>query len=379
VHLLAGREVRGLWGLRVRNPYYPQEMKVSELPAVIEDGYIASPDPAPAGSVLGIKIPGLTARPTELGRIRMGSKGAKGMPMKGDRFRITSPFEEAVRAIAGRYGGEVSEWTDPMANPPRQWQVTVESDSIDVVLPSGAQLSQSLECWDKGGCTVRTDGITDLLTGAPWRGPTDFEGLKAAGIKPTTRLSVMLPGIPGFGVWRLESHGWNAAAEIAGVIDVIRMAGLSGQLHVGRLTLADRTSKKSGQTNRYKVPVLMLDATPEQLVEASRHMAALANGTVPSTLEGPKPRQLHVPNTVDLDDPFGLDAPAQSDTLMSSADAKRELLDACDGDREQAKALWGNRGSNPISPAELQSLLDQVATVAEIIEADLFAIEGGAA
>jgi hypothetical protein len=352
---------------------------VSNVPAVIEDGYIASPDPAPAGSVLGIKIPGLTARPTELGRIRMGSKGAKGMPMKGDRFRITSPFEDAVRAIAGRYGGEVSEWSDPMANPPRQWQVTVESDSIDIVLPSGAQLSQSLECWDKGGCSVRTDGITDLLTGQPWRGPTDFEGLKAAGIKPTTRLSVMLPGIPGFGVWRLESHGWNAAAELAGVIDVIRMAGLSGQLHVGRLTLADRTSKKGGQTNRYKVPVLMLDATPEQLVEASRHMAGLSDGSVRSTLDAAKPRQLHEANTVDLDDPFGLDAPAEGDMLMSAVEGKTALLDACAGDREQAKALWGDRGSTAISPAELQSLIDQVVTVAEIVEVDLFAIEDGAA
>ena len=352
---------------------------MSNVPAVIEDGYIASPDPAPAGSVLGIKIPGLVARPTELGRIRMGTKGAKGMPMKGDHFRFTSPFEDAVRAIAGRYGGEVSEWHDAMANPPRQWQVTVEADSVDIVLPSGAQLSQTLECWDKGGCTVRTDGITDLLTGAPWRGPTTFEGLKAANIKPTTRLSVMLPGIPGFGVWRLESHGWNAAAEIAGVLDVIRSCHLAGQLHVGRLTLADRTSKKAGQTNRYKVPVLMLDATPEQLVEASRHMAGLANGTVTAVLDAPTPRQLHEVNKTDLNDVFGLDVEPDVSDLLPSAEAKTALLAACDGDREQAKALWGDRGTASISPAELRALIDQVVVVAEIVEVDRFDIEDGAA
>jgi hypothetical protein len=32
--------------------------------------------------------------------------------------------------------------------------------------------------------------------------------------KPTTRMSLMLADIPTLGTWKLESHGWNAAAEL---------------------------------------------------------------------------------------------------------------------------------------------------------------------
>src|SRR3990172_7696614 len=42
--------------------------------------------------------------------------------------------------------------------------------------------------------------------------------------KITTLLNVMLPRIPGLGVWRLESHGWNAATVLPGTLEVLMMA-----------------------------------------------------------------------------------------------------------------------------------------------------------
>lgn len=350
---------------------------MSNVPAVYDGDYT---EQAPTGPVLGIQIPGFAARPVEVGRIRAGKKGAKGNPTKLDRFRFTSSSRKAIDAIAAKYGGKVSAWNDPTANPPEQWEVVVEASEVEIVLPAGAQLSQTLERWNNGGADVRTDGVTDFLTGQPWRGPTDFAGLKAAGIKPTTRLSVMLPGIPGFGVWRLESHGWNAAAELAGALDVIRMAGLAGKFQVGYLTLQDRMSKSGGQTKRYKVPTLVLDATPEALVEAANaHMAALVSGAPQLALETPKPKMLHEPRSGTADFAF-IDeepvVPGVTDVMIPSVEAKQALIVACGGDKGLAAEMWGNRGRKAISVTELNALIDGIVLDAEIID-DKFDIEDG--
>ena len=41
---------------------------------------------------------------TEIGRIRLGAKGAKGQPTKLETFRLTSKSEEAIQAAAAVYG-----------------------------------------------------------------------------------------------------------------------------------------------------------------------------------------------------------------------------------------------------------------------------------
>lgn len=61
-----------------------------------------------------------------------------------------------------------------------------------------------------------------------------------------------------------------------------------------------------------------------------------------------------------------------SSTAISAGDAKRKLIEAAGGDIEIAKKVWGDRGTQPIEPEELQTLID---TVLESAIADAVLIE----
>jgi hypothetical protein len=55
--------------------------------------------------------------------------------------------------------------------------------------------------------------------------------------------------------------------------------------------------------------------------------------------------------------------------LLSAVDAKRALLAACDGNRDEAIRLWGGRGSEPISRADMEGLLAECEiTDAEVVD-----------
>jgi hypothetical protein len=94
-------------------------------------------------------------------------------------------------------------------------------------------LSQWLEYWSGGGCIHRCDGETNVLTGEPCDLEEKVNRVRGKDVwvnphaeaKPTTRLSVMLPELESIGVWRLESHGWNAAAEIPAVAELAQFVG----------------------------------------------------------------------------------------------------------------------------------------------------------
>jgi hypothetical protein len=259
----------------------------------------------------------------ELGRIRMGDKvaTAKGgqRPNKLSHWRVTSPHRDALEVVASLYGGEVRAWDDPSANPPNQFEVYTESETLRVVMPAVAQFEQYLEAWKSGGCTVRTDGQWDYLNERPWTGPTDKDGLAEAGIRPCTRLSVMLEGVPGFGVWRLEVHGYYAALELSGAMTVIEQGGLAGSFSAGELVLAQRQAKQDGKTIHYVTPVLLINRTPEDLAAGAAHVKALESGELPGIDENARAlRQLNAgPTQFDPDDPFGLEgtpAPSYVDT-----------------------------------------------------------------
>lgn len=70
--------------------------------------------------------------------------------------------------------------------------------------------------------------------------------------------------------------------------------------------------------------------------------------------------------------------PEQSDPLaeeiVRSVEAKNLLIEACDGDKEQAREIWGDRGNNGIPMSELD-LLIQKALEADIIEAEVLPTE----
>jgi hypothetical protein len=204
-----------------------------------------------------------------LGRIRMGAKGATQkngktveFPKKLETWRMTSPSRELLDAAAAVYGGEVVEWAGSPNG--KQWELFTDTDSIEVVIPPGDMaFSQWFEMWSGGGCQRRCDGETEQLSDSPCMCPSDPEeriaaAQKGVACKPTTRLFVIQPHLPDVGLWHFESHGFYAATEIPGTINIIRAAAASGTLIPARLRIEQRTSKANNETLRYAVPVIEL-------------------------------------------------------------------------------------------------------------------------
>jgi hypothetical protein len=217
-------------------------------------------------------------RMAEQGRIRLGHKvGPKGYPGKLDKFRFTSPNQRLIADIAQLYGGEPQQWEG-------QWEVYSDARSIPVIVVKGG-LSQWMETWSGGGCTHRCDGVTNVLTGDP----CDPDDPAHRDAKPTTRLSVMLRDVETLGVWRLESHGWNAAAELPSIAE---LAMFVGDLVPATLHLVERKSISNGETKRFVVPVLDLAVSKARLVE-------LVGGTAAAgQLQGAGPKQIEAPPEV---------------------------------------------------------------------------------
>lgn len=210
----------------------------------------------------------------EIGRIRTGetvTSNGKRRPAKLDRFRLTSRSEDVIRSAAAVYGGQARPWED-------QWEVITDTDRLDIIIPPGVAFSQWMELWSGGGCVRRCDGVTEMLSGEPCgtvpstvagrdgkreippcpRDPAERRDVAAAGFacKPTTRLSVILPALPDIGSWRIESHGYYAATELSGTVDVLQSAN---RLLPARLRLDQREVKKQGRpVNKFAVPVLEL-------------------------------------------------------------------------------------------------------------------------
>lgn len=209
----------------------------------------------------------LQRRQRELGRIRMGDKGGKGQPQKLSEFRLTSSARHLLEHAAALWGGEVRQWAGSPSE--GQWELYTKTGVLPIVIPPSAEpVSQWYEQWSAGGCTHRCDGVRNHITDSPCSCTDETRGTPA-GCKATTRVNVMLPDLPDVGVWRLETHGINAAYELPGTIDVIQMASASGRFLTGRLRIEHRTSKKAGQTRKFIVPVIDLDVSMGALMSGA--------------------------------------------------------------------------------------------------------------
>lgn len=233
-------------------------------------------------------------RMAEQGRIRLGHKisgttqggRAYTRPAKLERFRFTSPSERLITEIANTYGGEARPWDN---DGKAEFEVLSEATAIPVIVVKGG-FSQWHEYWTKGGCQHRCDGEKDVA--GNFCDPQDPNHL-AAIEKPTTRLSVMLSEIESLGVWRMESKGWNAAAELPSMAE---LAMHVGDLVPATLGLAERSSiiqtDKGPQTSRYVVPFLDLHVTKQRLVEIvggpGGAPALEAADSGPAAIEAPK-------------------------------------------------------------------------------------------
>ena len=207
----------------------------------------------------------LSRRMPRHGKIRIGEKGSKGEPRKLSTFRFTSQDEGVIRAIADRYGGEANVWT---GGPDKgAWEVTTEAKEIPIALPADPLGDTPVyELWSGGGCLRRCDGEVCLVPKATEDGtelvdtPCICEAKDQFECKVTTRLTVILREVAFGGGWMLESHGWNAAHELPGMIEAVQAIQAKGL--VGAVLALEERSKKvrlSGgktRTNRFVVPVV---------------------------------------------------------------------------------------------------------------------------
>lgn len=199
-------------------------------------------------------------RMVEVGRIRMGHQVAAGngtRPAKLEHFRLTSRDLARLEAAADLYGGAAQPWADREG----EFELFTTTAELPILLLPGQTLSQWYETWSAGGCQRRCDGERDVISEGPCICDTE-KGDRAC--KPTTRLSVMLPDVPGLGCWRLESHGYYAAVELSATAAMLEQATARGQLLPARIRIDQRKKIEGGKTTKYAVPVIDIDVTMRQ-------------------------------------------------------------------------------------------------------------------
>jgi hypothetical protein len=211
----------------------------------------------------------LQRRIMECGRIRIGQQVPTGhngrtRPEKLGTFRITSSDRNRIEQIADLYGGTVAPWQAPAG---QQWEVVTETNTLPVIVPPTAMaFSMNYELWSAAGCRRRCTGAVEQITQGPCMcDPEDRE------CSLHTRLSVLLRDVPGLGVYRLDTSGYNAAVELQGAVEVIQAAAGRGALLPARLRLEQRQVKRiddrgKPQTRNFAVPVLDIEITPAQLI-----------------------------------------------------------------------------------------------------------------
>jgi hypothetical protein len=219
----------------------------------------------------------LQRRSQEIGRIRLGQrvKTSKGkvIPSKLDAFRFTTRSRHAADAIGETIGGQVRAWADAPTGD--QWEVLTDCTALSVAVPPGdAALSQWYELWSGGGCQRRCDGRLEQRTMSPCKCPADAAERAAAAAageacKPTTRVNVIIPDLPGLGVWRVQSSGYYAAVELGGAAELLAAARAQGVIVPAVLRLEQRQTVNEGKTNRYAVPVLDILPTLRELTALS--------------------------------------------------------------------------------------------------------------
>ncbi len=351
----------------------------------------------------------------EAGRIRIGelattSRGGS-RPAKLDRFRLTSSDKRALDHIGGMYGGIVREWVNAPAG--QQWELYAETAEMGVfLLPQALSFSQFFELWSGGGCLRRCDGATKINDD----GPCECDP-EARECKPHTRLSLLLADLPGSGLWRLETKGFNAMEELSGAVELATLiAGATGKAILpARLLLEQREKKVPGEpTRHFAVPVLDLDvdlgamvrgssapaiqaatgAAPGLAAAPSGHVTPVpahprqrlsdelkaieeapapkprrSNAAEPILSTGKRPRTAAQSEQQSPSEPEVVLSPPTGTTMVPSGDAKAELIQLFQAQGIEksealacAKRAWGDRGRDDISRADLDALLGDFRT-----------------
>ena len=292
----------------------------------------------------------LQTQARELGRLRIGwldKSGEKVRPRRSDTWIVTSHSEDYVRSAAEHWGGTPEKWT-PEGSQVAQWRVITESTVMDAILPPGDPLKQFFEKWNRGGCERRCDGETEMLSDQPcicrarYGDAFHEEDLRNV-CRITSRLNVVLPQMPDIGAWRLETHSYYAAAELAAHVDLIR-ASTGGQYALPvRLRIEKRDRMVQGEARHYSVPVVELrGVTAGQIMSGSvgpsvDELSASAHPAITGSLPVP-------------------DEPSPSASAKLTAERVIKMAAKCKNPA-QVNALWTDAQADGVLTAEVKEVL----------------------
>lgn len=329
----------------------------------------------------------LQRRLVEVGRIRMGKKGDKGQPQKLDTWRLTSSDQARLAAAAELFGGIVTPWDgSPKGD---EHELVTTTAELPILLLPGQALSQWHELWSGGGCQRRCDGEREILSDAPC--VCDAEGGDRK-CKPTTRLSVMLPDVPGLGCWRLESHGFYAAVELSATAAMLEQATARGQMLPARLRIDQRRQVKDGKTTRYAVPVIDIDVrfreaiagiggNGQQVLDSAPEYKALPATTGVSVREGlaaaarqSEPRATTARSAAPIGPPADVvqDAPVPVPDVPDAVPAAGKALKATAAQTKKLNVLVGKlREAGHITTEQLYAALSRARNLDADVMVDL--------
>lgn len=238
-------------------------------------------------------------RGQQIGRLRIGEQVSTGKkdkdgndkmrPSRLNTFRFTTQSRPTAEAIAELYGGEIRDWNGEL-------EVITKHNSIGVTVPPRDQVvSQWYELWSAGGCQRRCDSQHEQISNGPClcphaENPSDPDEVAAAALrradmsranppqacKLVTRISVMIPDLPGLGVFRLDSGSYYAAVEIGDSAALMQMARDKGVFLPAVLRIEQRKRVAGGQTKKYPVPVLEVLATFRDLATGALGAGGMA-------------------------------------------------------------------------------------------------------
>lgn len=284
---------------------------------------------------MGSRIRTLQLQARELGRLRSGTYNPANKQMKRSEFWIvTSLSDTRCEAAAALWGGTVEKWTPQSGTP--QFRVITTAAVVDAILPPGDPLSQAYEMWNRGGCARRCDGYTETLSDSPCicraeYGP-EFHAVapKDSTCKMTTRLNVILPQMPDIGVFRVESHSYYAASEIAATVDMLRRAAGPEELIPISLRIEPRKRVSGGKTKQFPVIAVELrGATAGQVLEAAAGLRELAARTPErAAIEAARPDYVAQAKQASSRDEFSAVATAAEAAGHMSDELRAKLTDA---------------------------------------------------
>jgi len=305
---------------------------------------------------------------------------AKMRANKLQEFRITSPYRDVVEAAAQRFGGTVRPWVSPTGP---EWEVYTAVRQLPVLVPS-QRIDPNYEAWGNRIRTRICDGATERLRKTPclckrWdnhehkysRGTCMFCGLAqnwdgaphehlfelgacvVCGCrrvcKPTTRVSVMLRGINADGVFKVESHGINAAQGLPAYAEIIAetpvpLPGILVMRKVDQMRLVVDATGERAETRQFWVPELRFPwLTPDMAFAGSRMLEQAAR----AQLESAERDQLALEATAH--------EPDEDDPKLTAADIIRLTREA--ENQDQVRQLWRDAARHGVGTDEVARVL----------------------